>query len=132
MQHFLMKLTLKYLFTITAHLTTARMETFNSTWNTQMNSVHLYRSGVLCGSCQQNLSHVLGTSNCKECSSNFLLLIPVFIVAGIALVAFLMLLNLTVSVGTINGLIFYANIVRANHAIFFPSWYQQYNFSASS
>ena len=79
-----------------------------------------YRSGVLCGSCQQNLSHVLGTSNCKECSSNFLLLIPVFIVAGIALVAFLMLLNLTVSVGTINGLIFYANIVRANHAIFFP------------
>ena len=32
----------------------------------------------------------------------------------------LMFLNLTVSVGTINGLIFYANIVRANHAIFFP------------
>ena len=80
----------------------------------------LSRSGVLCGSCQQNLSHVLGTSNCKECSSHFLLLIPVFIVAGIALVAFLMLLNFTVSVGTINGLIFYANIVRANQAIFFP------------
>ena len=78
------------------------------------------RSGVLCGSCQQNLSHVLGTSNCKECSSHFLLLILFFIVAGIALVVFLMLLNLTVSVGTINGLIFYANIVRANHAIFFP------------
>ena len=34
-----MKLTLKYLFTTTAHLTTARMETFYSTWNTQMNSV---------------------------------------------------------------------------------------------
>ena len=33
---------------------------------------------------------------------------------------FLMVLNLTVSVGTINGLIFYANIVRANQAIFFP------------
>ena len=80
----------------------------------------LSRSGVLCGSCQQNLSHVLGTSNCKECSSHFLLLIPVFIVAGIVLVVFLMLLNLTVSVGTINGLIFYANIVRANQAIFFP------------
>ena len=80
----------------------------------------LSRSGVLCGSCQQNLSHVLGTSTCKECSSYFLLLIPVLIVAGIVLVAFLMLLNLTVSVGTINGLIFYANIVRANQAIFFP------------
>ena len=80
----------------------------------------LSRSGVLCGSCQQNLSHVLGTSNCRECSSNFLLLIPIFIAAGIVLVAFLMLLNLTVSVGTMNGLIFYANVVRSNQAIFFP------------
>ena len=77
-------------------------------------------SGVLCGSCQQNLSHVLGTSTCKECSSHFLLLVLVFIVAGIALVVFLMLFNLTVLVGTINGLVFYANVVRANHAIFFP------------
>ena len=33
---------------------------------------------------------------------------------------FLMLLNFTVSVGTISGLVFYANIVQANHAIFFP------------
>ena len=94
--------------------------------NIQLNMEHpdeqctLSRSGVLCGSCQQNLSHVLGTSNCKECSSHFLLLILFFIAAGIALVVFLMLLNLTVSVGTINGLIFYANIVRANQAIFFP------------
>ena len=94
--------------------------------NIQFNMQHpdeqcaLSRSGVLCGSCQQNLSHVLGTSNYKQCSSHFLLLIPVFIAAGIVLVVFLMLFNLTVSVGTINGLIFYANIVRANQAIFFP------------
>ena len=79
------------------------------------------RSGVLCGSCQQNLSHVIGTSNCRECSSLQLLwMVPIFIVAGIVLVIFLMSLNITVSVGTINGLIFYANIVRANQAIFFP------------
>ena len=37
-----------------------------------------------------------------------------------ALVACLMVLNFTVSTGTINGLILYANIVRANNAIFFP------------
>ena len=81
-----------------------------------------HRSGVLCGSCQQNLSHVLGTSNCKECSNLQLLwLVPLFIAGGIALVNFLMLLNITVSVGSINGLIFYANVVRANQAIFFPS-----------
>ena len=80
-----------------------------------------YRSGILCGACQQNLSHVFGTSACRECSSLWALLwVPLIALAGIALVVFLMVLNLTVSVGTINGLIFYANIVRTNHASFFP------------
>jgi len=80
-----------------------------------------HRSGILCGACQHNLSHVLGSSNCEQCSSLWLiLLIPTFAIVGIVLVAFLMFLNLTVSVGTINGLIFYANIVRANQAVFFP------------
>ena len=42
------------------------------------------------------------------------------LVSGMLLVAFIMVLNLTVSTGTINGLIFYANIVRASHNVFFP------------
>ena len=80
-----------------------------------------HRSGILCGACQHNLSHVLGTSACRECSSMWVLLwVPVIALAGIALVVLLIVLNLTVSVGTINSLIFYANIVRANHATFFP------------
>ena len=79
------------------------------------------RSGILCGACQHNLSHVLGSSNCKQCSSLWLtLFILAFAIAGIALVVFLMILNLTVSVGTINGLIFYANVIRANQAVFPP------------
>ena len=57
------------------------------------------RSGVLCGACQNHLSLALGT----------------------ALVSLLILSNLTVSVGTLNGLIFYANIVRANQEILFPA-----------
>ena len=80
-----------------------------------------HRSGILCGACQHNLSHVFGTSACRECSSMWpLLWVPVIGLAGIALVVLLIVLNLTVSVGTINGLIFYANIVRANYATFFP------------
>ena len=80
-----------------------------------------HHSGILCGACQHNLSHVFGTSACRECSSLWALLwVPVIVFAGIALVVLLIVLNLTVSVGTINGLIFYANIVRANHATFFP------------
>ena len=80
-----------------------------------------HRSGILCGACQHNLSHVFGTSACRECSSLWALLwVPIIALVGIALVVLLIVLNLTVSVGTINGLIFYANIVRTNHATFFP------------
>ena len=79
------------------------------------------RSGILCGGCISNYSHVLGTSKCKQCSNHWMLIIvPLIAIAGILLVAGLMLLNLTVSAGTINGLIFYANIVRAKHSTFFP------------
>ena len=78
------------------------------------------RSGILCGSCQPGKSQVLGTSNCKKCSDAWLLLLLPFGLAGVALIVCLMVLNITVSTGTINGLIFYANIVRANTAIFFP------------
>ena len=48
-----------------------------------------------------------------------ILLIP-FTRAGFALVFFLTFLNLTVSQGTTNGLIFYVNIVKANQAVLFP------------
>ena len=41
------------------------------------------------------------------------------ILAGILLVASLLTLNLTVAIGTLNGLIFYANIVGANSSTFF-------------
>ena len=81
----------------------------------------LNRSGILCGKCSENLSQVLGTSQCVECHKPWIaLIIPLIAVAGFFLVAFLIFLNLTVSVGSINGLIFYANVVRANNAIFFP------------
>ena len=79
------------------------------------------RSGVLCGACHENLSQVFGTSRCRKCSNLMIIaLLPGILMAGLLLVGFLMWLNLTVSTGTINGLIFYANIVRANQHIFFP------------
>ena len=77
------------------------------------------RKGILCGTCQANLSMVLGTSNCKKCSNSYLLLIVPFALAGVALVILLLKCNLTVSVGHINGIIFYANIVQINKELFF-------------
>ena len=77
-------------------------------------------SGLLCGKCKEGLSLVLGSSQCKRCSTNYLLLLIPFALAGVLLVILLFLLHLTVTAGTLYGLIFYANTVAANHHIFFP------------
>ena len=80
-----------------------------------------HHSGTLCGGCQTNFSQALGTNKCKMCTNaRFSLIVLIIALAGIALVVCLMLLNITVTVGTINGLIFYANILKANDAFFFP------------
>ena len=77
-------------------------------------------SGIMCGACKEGLSLVLGTSNCKQCPNSFLVLLIPFSIAGFVLVFLLTVLNLTVSEGTLNGLIFYANVVHSNRATFFP------------
>ena len=84
------------------------------------NQCDFNRSGTLCGGCQSHFSQVLGSSRCLRCSNIWLLLIVPLALAGILLVGVLVATNLTVSVGTINGLIFYANLVQPNKAIFFP------------
>ena len=79
------------------------------------------RTGILCGQCQSHLSIMLGSNRCVDCSNWYLFLLPLFAIAGLVLVAVLMFLNFSVSVGTINGLLFYANIVKLNDAFFFSN-----------
>ena len=79
------------------------------------------RAGILCGQCQSQLSIMLGSKRCDACSNWYIFLLPVFALAGIVLVAVLMFLKLSVSVGTINGLLFYANMVKLNEVFFFPN-----------
>ena len=82
------------------------------------------RVSVLCGSCEPGLSLSLGSSRCLSCPHYWPALVVVITLAaafaGVALVALLLFLNLTVAVGSLNGIIFYANIVAANRNIFFP------------
>ena len=82
------------------------------------------RTGLLCGSCESDLSLSLGSSKCLLCPRYWqaLLIVILFVacVAGIALVALILVLNLTVAVGTLNGIIFYANIINANRSTFLP------------
>ena len=78
------------------------------------------RTGILCGACKPGLSIPLATSQCKKCSDVSLSLLIAYALAGATLVAILFVLNLTLSVGTLGGLIFYANVVHINQSIFFP------------
>ena len=77
------------------------------------------RSGILCSQCQHQLSMVFGSSRCMECSNLSVILISVVVImAGVVLVVSLYLLNLTVTNGTISGIIFYANLVSINDSVF--------------
>ena len=77
------------------------------------------RVGTLCGQCKANYSLALGTLHCIKCTnSNYIALILPFALAGIVLVIVILLLHLTVDVGTLNGLIFYVNIIHSNSQAF--------------
>ena len=71
-------------------------------------------SGVLCGSCESGLALMLGSSKCQYCSNIYLLLILPFLAAGVLLVILLGRLDITVASGTMNGVLFYANVVKAS------------------
>ena len=79
----------------------------------------LNRSGLLCGKCKEGLSLMLGSNKCGECTNDYLALLIPFSLAGVALIVLLIALNLTVSVGTINGLLFFANVVKIYQPLFF-------------
>ena len=91
----------------------------NFTLETNDAQCDLNRTGLLCGQCAEGHSLLLGSNKCAKCTNDFLSLIIIFAFAGIVLIAFITILNLTVSIGTINGLIFYANIVKINELNFF-------------
>ena len=90
------------------------------------------RSSLLCESCRPGLSLSLGSSHCLPCPSYWPVLLIVItiaaILAGLALVTLLLVLNMTTAVGTLNGLIFYANVVYANKSILLP--FQEANFTS--
>ena len=77
------------------------------------------RSGVLCGHCPHGFSTVFGSLDCRCCSNIYLALTVPVAIAGLVLVLVLFLLNLTVTEGTINAFILYANIISINTPVFF-------------
>ena len=89
------------------------------TSNTSDSQCQPHRTGLLCGECEEGYSLTLGDGKCAKCSNTYLLLVLPFAVAGLLLVTVLFALNLTVTEGSINGLIFYANVIALNHNVLF-------------
>ena len=88
---------------------------------TDLDAQCLYkRSGILCGQCQSGYSSVFGSPQCRVCSNAWLSLLIIFAIAGVTLVTIIFVLNLTITSGTINGIIFYVNIISINGTILFP------------
>ena len=79
------------------------------------------RSGVMCGQCQRGLSTVFGSSQCKNCSDIYLIIIIPIAIAGLIIVLMLFILNITVTNGDINSFLLYINIIIINSPIFFPT-----------
>ena len=80
------------------------------------------RGQRMCGSCRDGFSLLMGSNKCGRCddTNNYIIItwLLLFAVMGVSLVFLLIALNLTVSVGTLNGLLFYANIVKLYEPVF--------------
>lgn len=79
------------------------------------------RSGVICGKCIEGFSETFGEPNCERCEDKYIGFLAMFAALGIALVLLIFALDLTVSEGTINELIFYANMINIYSVATFPS-----------
>ena len=66
------------------------------------------REGTLCGRCSEGLSVVFGSTECRHCSNTWIASISIYLVAGPLLIYLLYALRLTLTTGTLNGIIFYA------------------------
>ena len=77
------------------------------------------RTGRGCSACVNHFGKVFGSKYCRNCSNIWLLTIILYGILGVILVVIIHLLKLTVTMGTINGLIFFCNIMSINETLFF-------------
>ena len=80
--------------------------------------------GELCSTCSATYSISLGGKRCVKCPDiwplSFIAIILGSLLAGLGLVVSIMAMNFTVAVGTINGFIFYANIIDVFDMFYLP------------
>ena len=77
------------------------------------------KTGPLCSTCTTvngiKYSTVFGSSKCKQCSNWWLLTLVLYAVVGPLLIYLLFALKLTLTTGTLNGILFYAQAIGINN-----------------
>ena len=68
------------------------------------------REGPLCSQCSPGYSVVFGSNECKKCSNWWLLMIVIYTLSGPMFIYLLYALKLTLTTGTLNGIIFFAQM----------------------
>ena len=84
--------------------------------------------GRACGSCKDGFGRVFGSDSCKQCSNYWLFTIPLYALSGVLLVVILVALKFTVTVGLVNGLIFFCNVMSINEQLFFNGKINHFSF----
>ena len=74
-----------------------------------------HRTGMLCSQCNAGYSLVFGSSKCKRCTNAHLTFISLIVFNGLVLFFIIFLLNLTVTIGTVNALILYIHTIQINN-----------------
>ena len=69
------------------------------------------REGLLCSQCSPGYSVVFGSDECKKCSNWWLLMIIVYTISGPIFIYLLYALKLTLTIGTLNGIIFFVQAI---------------------
>ena len=74
------------------------------------------RKGILCSNCSAvngiNYSVVFGSTECRQCSNWWLWTLVLYAAAGPLLIYLLYVLRFTLTIGTLNGIIFYAQVAN--------------------
>jgi hypothetical protein len=78
-----------------------------------------HRTGIICGGCTEDRSVVIGSNHCQHCSNYWLFMLVIITFSGVLLVFMLSSLNITITEGTLGGILFYCNIISSNKTYYF-------------
>jgi len=87
-----------------------------------------HHSGRVCGGCEDGFGRVFGSNTCKKCDNTWLFTIVLYAILGVVLVLMLFVLKFTVTLGAINGVIFFCNVMSINEHLFFNTTISSFSF----